>query len=99
MNLREKISNGKCICGTLLSGSINEVGDFFGENNLALAKKAIEIATKHNKIVGSATLASDEKTLTMLRDMGIKMITCGADFNYIVNGAKQTFETEKKIMG
>ena len=51
-----------------------------------------------NKIVGTATLATDEKTLTMLRDMGIKMITCGADFNYIVNGAKATYETLRKIL-
>ena len=82
-----------------LSGSINKIGDFFGEENLALAQKAIDIATKHNKIVGSATLATDEKTLTMLHNMGIKMITCGADFNYIVNGAKKTFETVKKVIG
>ena len=82
-----------------LSGSINEIGDFFGENNLALAKKAIDIARKHNKIVGSATLATDEKTLTMLYDMGITMITCGADFNHLVNGAKATYETVKKVIG
>lgn len=82
-----------------LSGSINEIGDFFGENNLALAKEAIDIARKHNKIVGSATLATDKKTLSMLYDMGIKMITCGADFNYIVSGAKKTFETVKSIIG
>lgn len=82
-----------------LSGSINKIGDFFGEENLSLAKKAIEIATKHNKIVGSATQATDEETLTKLHNMGIKMITCGADFNYIVNGAKNTFETVKKVIG
>ncbi len=82
-----------------LSGSINEIGDFFGENNLALAKKAIEIATKHGKIVGSATLATDEATLKMLHDMGIKMITCGSDFNYIVNGAKKTYEAVSRVIG
>lgn len=82
-----------------LSGSINEIGEFFGENNLALAKKAIEIATKHGKIVGSATLAYDEKTLGMLHDMGIKMITCGADFNHIVTGAKKTYEAVRNIIG
>ena len=82
-----------------LSGSINEIGDFFGENNLALAKRAIEIARAHGKIVGSATLATDEKTLSMLHGMGIKMITCGSDFNHIVNGAKKTFETVKKVIG
>lgn len=81
-----------------LSGSINEIGDFFGKRNLELAKKAIDIAAKHNKIVGSATLATDEETLTMLYNMGIKMITCGADFNYIINGAKKTFETVKKVI-
>lgn len=81
-----------------MSGSINKMGEFFGEENLALAKKAIDIATKHNKIVGSATQAFDVKTLTMLHDMGIKMITCGADFNFIVNGAKKTFETVSKVI-
>jgi len=100
----EEIASNPYIDGFILgladlSGSINEIGDFFGENDLSLAKKAIEIATKHNKIVGSATLATDEETLSMLRDMGIKMITCGADFNYIVNGAKNTFETLKKVLG
>ena len=82
-----------------LSGSINQIGDFFGEENLALAKKAIEIAKKHNKIVGSATLATDETTLTMLHNMGIQMITCGSDFNYIINSAKQTYETLRKVIG
>jgi len=81
-----------------LSGSINETGDFFGENNLALAKRAIDIARKHNKMVGTATLATDEKTLSLMRDMGIHMITCGSDFNYIVNGAKKTYETVKKVI-
>jgi len=100
----EEIASNPYIDGFILgladlSGSINEIGDFFGENNLSLAKKAIEIATKHNKIVGSATLATDEETLSMLRDMGIKMITSGTDFNYIVNGAKNTFETLKKVLG
>ena len=81
-----------------LSGSINEIGDLFGENNLALAKKVIEVATKHNKIVGSATITSDEKVLKMLHDMGIKMITCGADFNHLINGARKTYEAVKKVI-
>ena len=100
----EKIADNPYIDGFILgladlSGSINEIGEFFGENNLALAKRAIEIATKHNKIVGSATLAYDEKTLTLLRDMGIKMVTCGADFGHIVEGARRTYETAKKVLG
>lgn len=100
----EQIADNPYIDGFILgladlSGSINQIGDFFGEDNLALAKKAIDIATKHGKIVGSATLASDEKTIGKLCDMGIKMITCGADFGYIVNGARQTYENLKKVLG
>ena len=100
----EKIIDNPFIDGFILgfadlSGSINEIGDFFGESTLSLAKRAIEIATKHNKIVGTATLATDEKTLKMLNDMGIKMITCGADYKYIESGAKKTFETLKKVLG
>lgn len=100
----EQIADNPYIDGFILgladlSGSINQIGDFFGEENLALAKKAIEIAKKHNKIVGSATLATDEATLTMLHNMGIQMITCGSDFNYIINSAKQTYETLQKVIG
>jgi 2-keto-3-deoxy-L-rhamnonate aldolase RhmA len=82
-----------------LSGSIGEIGEFFGENNMALARKAIEIATRHGKIVGTATLATDEATLRMLYDMGIKMIFTGADFGYIIRGTKETYTTLKKVLG
>jgi len=104
VNDMDKIASNPYIDGFILgladlSGSINKIGDFFGENNLSLAKKAIDVANKHNKIVGSATLATDEETLTMLHNMGIKMITCGADFNYIVNGARKTYETVSKVIG
>ena len=104
VNELDKIVDNPYIDGFILgladlSGSINEIGNLFGEKNLRLAEKAIDIATKHNKIVGSATLATDEKTLSLLYDMGIRMITCGADFNYIVNGARKTFETIKKVIG
>ena len=100
----DKIADNPYIDGFILgladlSGSINEIGDFFGENNLALAKKAIEIAKKHNKIVGTATLSYDEKILSMLRDMGVRMITCGADFNHIVSGTKKAYEAVRKVIG
>ena len=50
----EEIASNPYIDGFILgladlSGSINEIGDFFGENNLSLAKKAIEIATNELK--------------------------------------------------
>ena len=100
----EKIADNPYIDGFILgladlSGSINEIGDIFGENTLSLAKKVIEIANKHNKIVGSATITTDEKILKMLHDMGIKMITCGADFNHIISGAKKAYEAVRSVIG
>ena len=99
----EQIADNPYIDGFILgladlAGSINKIGDFFGKENLALAKRAIEIAAKYNKIIGTATLATDEATITMLHNMGVKMITCGSDFNYIVNGARKTYETVKKVI-
>ncbi len=98
----EQIADNPFIDGFILgladlSGSINEIGDFFGENNLNLAKRAIEIAHKHKKIIGTATLANDEKTVSALDEMGIDMITCGADFDYVVKCARRTYETIKKV--
>ena len=100
----EKIVDNPYIDGFILglsdlSGSIGQIGDIFGKDNLALAQRAIDVATAHGKIVGSATLAADEETLRMLHGMGIKMITCGADFCHVVNGAKKTFENVKKVIG
>ena len=100
----EKIVDNPYIDGFILgladlSGSIGQIGDIFGKDNLALAQRAIDVATAHGKIVGSATQAADEETLRMLHGMGIKMITCGADFCHVVNGAKKTFETVKKVIG
>lgn len=44
-------------------------------------------------------LDEDLTLQTTATALGIKMITCGADFNYIVNSAKNTYETVKKVIG
>jgi len=99
----EKIATNPFIDGFILgladlSGSINEIGNFLGENNLNWAKRAIDIALKNGKIVGTATLATDEKSLSVMHNMGIKMITCGADFDYLMKGAMKTLETVRNVM-
>ena len=80
-----------------LAGSINETGNFFCEKNLELAKRAIEICKKHGKMVGTATLATEEKTIQMFCDSGLKMITCGADWKYMSDGAKATYNNLQKV--
>ena len=81
-----------------LCASINEAGNSWGEKNIALAKKAIEICKRHGKMVGTATLLTDEKTIQMFLDMGLTMITCGADWKHLLNGAKETYEALRKVI-
>ena len=87
-----------CVLGMHdLSGSIGRLGDIFCEENLALANHAIRAFQNAKKTVGISTCATDRETLTRYRDMGINMITAGADFDYIVKGARSTLALQKEI--
>lgn len=87
-----------CILGMHdLSGSIGKLGDVFCEENLRLANHTIEAFKKAGKTVGVSTYATDEATLRRYHDMGINMISTGADYDYIVKSAKNTMETMKRI--
>lgn len=80
-----------------LSGSIGRLGDIFCERNLDLANRAIAAFHKEGKTVGVATFASDEATLLRYHEMGINMICTGADYDYILKGARNTLETIRKV--
>ena len=80
-----------------LSGSIGRLGDIFCEENMSLALPAIKALKNAGKAVGIATFATDEKTLSIYRDMGCTVFAAGADYEYIVKGARATLETLKKI--
>ena len=89
-----------CILGMHdLSGSIGRLGDVFCEENLALANRAIKAFKDAGKTVGVATFATDEATLKKYHDMGINMICTGADYVYVIDGAKKTMETLKNVRG
>ena len=89
-----------CVLGMHdLSGSINRLGDVFCEENVALAMHAIEAFKKAGKTIGVSTCATDRETLTRYRDMGINMIAAGADFSYIVEGARNTQKIQKEVWG
>ena len=49
----------------------------------------------HNKSVGVSTFATDAETLVRYKDMGINMISTGADYDYVIRGAKATLNTMK----
>ena len=98
----EQIADNEYVDGFILgmadlSGSINETGDFTGQKNLALARRAIDICKKHNKTVGVSVTTTDEETLRMYHQMGVNMISAGADFNYIVKGARAAIDVLRKV--
>ena len=68
-------------------------------DNLSLAKHVADTMKKHGKTAGISTGATDTETLTMLHNMGINMISAGADFEYVVKLGRQTKELMKKIQG
>lgn len=89
-----------CILGMHdLSGSIGRLGDIFCEENVMLAQKAIKAFTAAGKTVGISTYSTDPAVLERYRDMGINMISTGADYEYIREGARKTFETVKRVQG
>ena len=49
------------------------------------------------KCIGVSTYATDEETLRHWHNMGIDMISAGADYPHILNGAADTLKTLKKV--
>lgn len=87
-----------CILGMHdLSGSISRLGDVFCEDNLTLAKMATDAFLKEGKRVGLSTYATDEKTLATYRDLGVNMISSGADYDYILRMGRDTLKRAKDI--
>ncbi len=83
-----------CILGMHdLSGSIGKLGDVFCERNVELATMAIDAFKKAGKTVGVSTYATDAATLQKYHDMGINMISTGADYDHIIKKGIETFKT------
>ena len=87
-----------CILGMHdLSGSIGRLGDVFCEENLALARRAIDAFRKEGKNVGVSTYATDPETLKRYHDMGINMISTGSDYVYLVQKGQETLARIRDI--
>jgi 2-dehydro-3-deoxyglucarate aldolase/4-hydroxy-2-oxoheptanedioate aldolase len=87
-----------CVLGMHdLSGSISRLGDVFCEENLSLAKMAADAFLAEKKAVGLSTYAIDEKTLATYRDLGVNMISTGADYDYILRMGRDTLQRASEI--
>jgi len=79
-----------------LSGSINELGQVFAPNTTALIHKSIAMMKKAGKYIGLSTGDITDKTLTHWHDMGVDMLSAGADFDFLRDGMKNCQQALKK---
>jgi len=75
-----------------LSASIGEIGHVFDEHTTALLKKAIRILREKGKYIGLATGSPTPESVKYWTDMGVDMLTAGADWNYVFEKAKASIE-------
>lgn len=70
-----------------LSGSINQLGNLYGDDVTALIRRTVEIMKKHNKAIGISIGTTDEKELRHWQDLGIQILSVASDYGYILSGA------------
>lgn len=80
-----------------LSGSLGCLGDVRGEATTAAMKGAIARLKAKGKYLGLATFTTDEDTIRHWHDMGIDMLSCGCDYEYVRVGALETLARCKNI--
>lgn len=80
-----------------LSGSIGELNNIFGENNLVLIRKAISLLKEAHKCIGVSTGSTDPHVLEFWNDLGINMISSGVDYDYLRRGAMHNLDNLKNI--
>lgn len=73
-----------------LSGSLGRLGDVFGNETTAAIQKSMDILRANRKYIGISTGDTSEKVLSYWHNMGLDMISAGADFDFLREGAKQT---------
>jgi 2-dehydro-3-deoxyglucarate aldolase/4-hydroxy-2-oxoheptanedioate aldolase len=73
-----------------LSGSLGELGNVFGEKTMEQIRRALKIVKENGKYVGLATGDLRPETLKFWSELGIDMMTVGADWNFVFDAAKNT---------
>ena len=96
--MKNQYIDGYIIGANDLSGSIGELCNVFGENTASLIKTAITKLKLNGKYVGLSTGDLSESTFKHWRNMGVDMISAGADFDFLTVGMKKNKEALSNIM-
>ena len=81
-----------------LSGSINELLNVFGENTTSLIRETITKLKNNGKYIGLSTGDLSESTYRHWCDMGIDMLSAGADADYLTAGMRKNKIVMDKIV-
>ena len=76
-----------------LSGSIGQLGQVYGEDNVKLLKKAMEKLKANGKYIALATGDPSEQSLAFWSGLGVDMIAAGEDFALYRTKADLTKQT------
>ncbi|MBR5527923.1 MAG: aldolase [Clostridia bacterium] len=96
--MKNPFIDGYIIGANDLSGSVNDLCNVFGEKTTSLIKTAISKLKQNGKYVGLSTGDLSEETFKHWHDMGVDMLSAGADFDFLTAGMKKNRETLQKIM-
>ena len=95
--IKNEYIDGDIIGANDLSGSIGELCNVFGENTTALIKEAISKLKAAGKYIGVSTGDLAESTFKHWSEMGVDMISAGADFDFLTAGMKKNRELLEKV--
>ena len=96
--MKNNFIDGYIIGANDLSGSINELCDVFGQNTTNLIKNSISKLKSNEKYIGLSTGDLNENTFKHWHDMGIDMLSAGADFDFLTVGMKNNRDTLNRTM-
>lgn len=96
--MKNEYIDGYIIGANDLSGSIGELCNTRGEHTVALIKEAISKLKANGKYVGLSTGDYSEENLRYWREMGVDMISAGADFDFLTLGMRKTREDMARII-
>ncbi len=75
-----------------LAGSIGQLTRPYEETAMELMQKAIATLKAHDKYIGISTGDFSAKRIRQFSEMGIQMISAGADTDYLLYGAQKAWE-------
>ena len=96
--MKNEYIDGYIIGANDLSGSIGELCNTRGKNTEALIKEAVAKLKANGKYVGISSGDYSEENIEYWRDMGVDMISAGADFDFLTNGMRAARENMERII-